>query len=86
MTGCDILPDQIIELGERCWRLVYEIDKSLGFDMLNDSEDLLPEHFFIDPDSNHEVSSIVPIRSLVDRYGFLRKQTIVIQGSDFKAD
>ena len=86
VTGCDILPDQIIELGERCWRLVYEIDKSLGFDMLNDSEDLLPEHFFIDPDSNHEVSSIVPIRSLVDRYSFLRKQTIVIQGSDFKAD
>ncbi|MBQ7645273.1 MAG: hypothetical protein IJS84_09645, partial [Spirochaetales bacterium] len=86
VTGFDILPDQIIEMGERCWRLVYEIDRALGFDMLNDSEDLLPEHFFIDPDSNHEVSSIVPIRSLVDRYCFLRKQTIAIQGSDFKAD
>jgi aldehyde:ferredoxin oxidoreductase len=86
VTGFDILPDRIIEMGERCWRLVYEIDRALGFDMLNDSEDLLPEHFFIDPDSNHEVSSIVPIRSLVDRYCFLRKQTIAIQGSDFKAD
>ena len=86
VTGFDILPDQILEQGERCWRLIYEIDRALGFDMLNDCDDLLPEHFFIDPDSNHEESSIVPYRSLIDRYCFLRKQTVAIQGSDFKAD
>lgn len=85
-TGWDVLPEQILELGERCWRLIYEIDRMLGFDMLEDSEGLLPEHFFIDPDSNHEEPSIVPYRSIVDRYCFLRKQTIVLQGSDLQAD
>ena len=85
-AGYSILPEQILELGERCWRLIYEIDRVLGFDMLNDSEGLLPEHFFIDPDSNHEVASIVPYRSIVDRYCFLRKQTIILQGSDLQAD
>lgn len=85
-AGFDIFPEQILELGERCWRLVYEIDRILGFDMLEDSKELLPEHFFIDPDSNHDVPSIVPFRSIVDRYCFLRKQTIVIQGSDFQSN
>ena len=84
ITGSEVFPDQILELGERCWRLIYEIDRVLGFDMLEDSEGLLPEHFFIDPDSNHEVPSIVPFRSIVDRYCFLRKQTIALQGSDLK--
>lgn len=85
-TGSDVLPEQIIELGEKCWRLIYEIDRALGFDMLNDCEGLLPEHFFIDPDSNHKDPSIVPYRSIIDRYCFLRKQTIAVQGSDFQAD
>ena len=84
ITGSEVFPEQILELGERCWRLIYEIDRVLGFDMLEDSEGLLPEHFFIDPDSNHEVPSIVPFRSIVDRYCFLRKQTIALQGSDLK--
>ena len=84
ITGSEVFPEQILELGERCWRLIYEIDRVLGFDMLEDSEGLLPEHFFIDPDSNHEVPSIVPFRSLIDRYCFLRKQTIALQGSDLK--
>ena len=83
-TGSEVLSDHIIRLGERCWRMVYEIDRVLGFDMLGDSDGLLPEHFFIDPDSNHEVPSIVPFRSIIDRYCFLRKQTIAIQGSDLK--
>ena len=85
ITGSEVFPEQILGLGERCWRLIYEIDRVLGFDMLEDSEGLLPEHFFIDPDSNHEVPSIVPFRSIVDRYCFLRKQTIALQGSDLKA-
>ena len=85
ITGSEVFPEQIPELGERCWRVIYEIDRVLGFDMLEDSEGLLPEHFFIDPDSNHEVPSIVPFRSIVDRYCFLRKQTIALQGSDLKA-
>ena len=85
-TGSAVLPGQILELGERCWRLIYEIERALGFDMFNDTEGLLPEHFFIDPDSNHKEPSIVPYRSIVDRYCFLRKQTIVLQGSDLKAD
>ena len=84
ITGSEVFPEQILELGARCWRLIYEIDRVLGFDMLEDSEGLLPEHFFIDPDSNHEVPSIVPFRSIVDRYCFLRKQTIALQGSDLK--
>ena len=84
ITGSEVFPEQILELGERCWRLIYEIDRVLGFDMLEDSEGLLPEHFFIDPDSNHEAPSIVPFRSLIDRYCFLRKQTIALQGSDLK--
>ena len=82
--GSGVLPEQILELGERCWRLVFEVDRALGFDMLNDTEGLLPEHFFIDPDSNHKVPSIVPYRSIIDRYCFLRKQTIAIQSSDLK--
>ena len=84
ITGSEVFPEQIQMLGERCWRLIYEIDRVLGFDMFEDSEGLLPEHFFIDPDSNHEVPSIVPFRSIVDRYCFLRKQTIALQGSDLK--
>ena len=59
---------------------------ALGFDMLDDAESLLPEHFFIDPDSNHKVDSIVPFRDLIDRYCFLRKQPIAVQGSGLNAD
>jgi len=29
--------DDVFHLGERCWLLVYEINKALGFDMLSDS-------------------------------------------------
>ena len=71
-----------MELGDRCWRLIYEINRMLGFDMLNDTENLLPVHFCIDPDSNHKVDSIVPYRDLMDRYCFLRKQTIALQSAD----
>ena len=81
--GFDISGDNILELGDRCWRLIYEINRALGFDMLNDTENLMPEHFCIDPDSNHNDDSIVPFRSLMDRYCFLRKQTIALQGSGF---
>ncbi len=81
IKGYDITDDQILELGDRCWRLIYEINKALGFDMLKNVENLLPEHFCIDPDSNHNEDSIVPFRNLVDRYCFLRKQTIAVQGS-----
>ncbi len=84
VTGKDLLDDAIFELGDRCWRLIYEINRMLGFDMLNGTEDLLPEHFRIDPDSNHKDESIVPYRSLMDRYCFLRKQTIAIQSSDLQ--
>lgn len=84
VTGRSIEASDILTLGDRTWRLIYEIDRSLGFDMLNDSGNLLAEHFSIDPDSNHNDLSIVPCRSLLERYCFLRKQTIVLQGSDFQ--
>ena len=83
VTGVETQGDDILALGDRCWRLIYEINRALGFNMLEDAESRLPEHFFIDPDSNHEKPSIVPFRSLIDRYCFLRKQIIAAQGSDF---
>ena len=85
VTGIDTQSDDILALGDRCWRLIYEINLALGFDMLEGNESLLPEHFFIDPDSNHKVDSIVPFRDLIDKYCFLRKQTIAVQGSDLNA-
>ena len=85
VTGIDTQSDDILALGDRCWRLIYEINLALGFDMLEGNESLLPEHFFIDPDSNHKIDSIVPFRDLIDKYCFLRKQTIAVQGSDLNA-
>ncbi len=82
VTGVETIPDDIMDMGDRCWRLIYEIDMALGFDMLEDAGSRLPEHFFIDPDSNHKDASIVPFRALMDRYCFLRKQIIAAQGSD----
>ena len=81
ISGFEIRSDEIMSLGDRCWRLIYEINKILGFDMLNETEELLPEHFFIDPASNHNKESIVPYRSLMSRYRYLRKQLIAIQSS-----
>lgn len=81
-TGSSITSDSILQMGDKCWRLIYEINLALGFDMLSDCMDILPEHFYIDPDSNHNVESIVPYRSLMERYCFLRKQTIASQVSD----
>ena len=82
VTGVETLSDDILGLGDRCWRLIYEINRALGFNMLEDVESRLPEHFYIDPDSNHEKPSIVPFRALIDRYCFLRKKIIAGQGSD----
>ncbi len=82
VTGKDLQPEDIYRLGDICWRVIYEVNRALGFDMLNDTEGLLPEHFCIDPDSNHNTASIVPYRELMDRYTFLRKQTIALQSSD----
>jgi len=85
-SGSEIISENILALGDKCWRLIYEINRSLGFNLLEDTEDLLPEHFFIDPESNHNESSIVPYRALVDRYCYLRKQTIALQVSDLKTN
>jgi len=82
VTGVETLQDDILNLGDRCWRLIYEINMALGFNMLEDAGSRLPEHFYIDPESNHEQASIVPFRALVDKYCFLRKQIIAAQGSD----
>lgn len=82
INGQNITPETILQLGDRCWRVIYEINRALGFDMLGDTESLMPNHFCIDPFSNHKESSIVPFRALVDRYVFLRKQTIAVQSSD----
>jgi aldehyde:ferredoxin oxidoreductase len=82
VTGVETSGDDILGLGDRCWRLIYEINRALGFNMLEDVGSRLPEHFYIDPDSNHEKPSIVPFRALIDRYCFLRKQIIAGQGSD----
>ena len=78
----ETLQEDILNLGDRCWRLIYEINMALGFNMLEDAGSRLPEHFYIDPESNHEQASIVPFRALVDKYCFLRKQIIAAQGSD----
>lgn len=82
VTGVETLPDDILDLGDRCWRLIYEINMALGFNMLEDAGSRLPEHFYIDPESNHKDASIVPFRALVDRYCYLRKQIVAAQGSD----
>lgn len=86
IKGFDVTVDDILGLGDRCWRLIYEIDRALGFDMFRDNGTLIPQHFCIDPESNHKVDSILPFRALVDRYCFLRKQTIAVQSSSLNAD
>ena len=83
-SGSDVVAEHIIALGDKCWRLIYEINLALGFNMLEDSSQALPEHFYIDPDSNHNEQSIVPYRSLVERYIYLRKQTVAVQSSNLK--
>ena len=83
-SGSEVVPEHIIALGDKCWRLIYEINLALGFNMLEDSYESLPEHFYIDPDSNHNEPSIVPYRMLLERYCFLRKQTVAIQSSNLK--
>ena len=83
-SGSEVVPEHIIALGDKCWRLIYEISLALGVNMLEDSSESLPEHFFIDPDSNHNEPSIVPYRALAERYCYLRKQTVAIQSSNLK--
>lgn len=84
MFGQTIQAKDILELGDRTWLLIYEINKALGFEMLSDYDGILPDHFSIDPESNHKDSSIVPIRELFDEYCFLRKQTVAEHFADFK--
>ncbi|MCF0238737.1 MAG: hypothetical protein HUK24_09065 [Sphaerochaetaceae bacterium] len=76
-SGRDIQMKDIINVGERTWCLVYTINKELGVHMLEDSVDVLPIHFAMDPDSNHKERTIVPIRALLDRYCLLRQYSIV---------
>ncbi len=85
-SGSDIVAEHIIALGDKCWRLIYDINLALGFNMLEDSSQYLPEHFYIDPDSNHKEPSIVPYRNLVERYVYLRKQTVAAQSANLKRD
>ena len=86
IKGFHVNAEEILNLGDRCWRLIYETDRALGFDMLRDTGNIIPQHFCIDPESNHKTDSILPFRELVDRYCFLRKQTIAVQGSGLNAD
>lgn len=76
----DISTASVLDLGSRTWRLVYEINKELGFDMISGSEELLPNHFRIDPSGNHNNLAIVPYRALMDRYLFLRRRMVLQQG------
>lgn len=85
-SGSEVLVEHILALGDRCWRLIYEINIALGFNMLEDTAEVLPEHFYIDPESNHKEKSIVPYRSLIERYCFLRKNTIALQSVEPKAN
>ena len=71
-----ILDEDILNLGELCWFLIYEINKSMGFDMLEDGFKLLPTHFSIDPDSNFETGTVVPTFDLLQSYCLLRKKGI----------
>ncbi len=81
-----IQANDIEELGQRTWYLIYEINYALGFDMLEEqkenSSSLLPLHFCIDPNSNSKDSSIVPFFSLLQDYRRLRKQSIVSKISE----
>ncbi len=85
-----VLANDIIELGQRAWYLIYEINCALGFDMLEehseDSATLLPRNFCIDPTSNSKDNSIVPFFNLLQDYRHLRKQSIVSKISKLNKD
>lgn len=66
----------VLNLGDVCWVLVYEINRSLGFDMLENDPKRIPEHFCIDPDSNSDDGSIVPFFDLMERYCRSRKKIV----------
>ena len=68
--------EDILSLGDLCWMLIYEINQALGFNMLEDSFEALPNHFSVDPESNSKKQTIVPIFDLVQRYCLLRKKGI----------
>ncbi len=71
-----VLEEDILSLGNLCWMLIYETNKALGYDMLNDSFGALPAHFSGDPESNSKKEAIVPVFDLIQRYSLLRKKTI----------
>ena len=54
----------VTDFGRRCMRLVFEINKALGFSAKIE----IPEHFCIDPESNCETDAIVPMHNLVWNY------------------
>lgn len=74
--------NDILELGDVCWILIYETNLALGFDMLANDETRLPQHFCIDPESNCNDGSIVPFFDLMERYGHLRKQIVAAKLSE----
>lgn len=81
-----ILDDDILNLGELCWFLIYEINKECGFDMLKDCFNLLPTHFSVDPESNCQESTVVPVFDLLQRYCLLRKKGIAYKFSKLNGE
>lgn len=78
--------DDILSLGSLCWMLIYETNKALGFNMLEDSYETLPEHFSVDPKSNSKTKLIVPDFDLIQRYNLLRKKCIALKFSKFGSE
>lgn len=77
-----VVADDVLALGDTCWIILYEVNKALGFDMLENVAGRIPSHFCIDPDSNANDRSIVPFFDLMERYCHLRKQVIADKVSD----
>lgn len=76
----------ILSLGNLCWILIYETNKALGYNMLEDSFENLPAHFSVDPESNFKSNDIVPIFDLIQRYSLLRKKCIAHKLSEFNGE
>ncbi len=65
---------KVLESGQRCWRLKKEINEALGC-----KKPMLPDFFCVNPKSNYNKESIVPLFSLLQRYSKFREAVVVSQ-------
>ena len=78
--------DDILNLGDLCWLLIYSINNSMGYNMLEACFNLLPVHFSSDPDSNSPDKTVVPSFELFQRYCLLRKKGILSKLSKLNSE